>query len=124
MKTSTASGSIKAHASEGKVYYHVECPTPPLPKGAVVTVSLAEHNGKAIPFIGCPTCNTYEVDALHEETKLVSNYPDLPIYEVYGMFSKGATYKCEFKGTSGTVVRTVKAESNKKIVCGTGPTSK
>ena len=78
LKTADGVGSIVAHAQNGNVYYHVECPTPAYPKGAIITVSLSEHAGKAIPFIGCPTCNTYLVDAVHESTKMVGNYPKHP----------------------------------------------
>lgn len=123
-KTSTSTGSIKAMVQDGTVYYHVECPTPALAKGAEVTVSLAEHDGKSVPFIGCKTCNTYKVDAMHTETKMVGNYPKKPTYTAYGSFGKGATYKCTFKGTSGEFSRGVVADNTKSINCGEGPSSR
>ena len=54
LKKATSHGDIRAEAIAGKVYYHVECPTPSYPLGAVVTVTLAEHDGKAIPLHWLP----------------------------------------------------------------------
>lgn len=123
MKKATTTGDIRADAIAGKVYYHVECPTPSYPLGAVVTVTLAEHNGKAIPFIGCPTCNKYEVLATHEATKMTQNYPHKPTYQAHGRFNIGASYKCKFQGSSGKFERTVKANTSKFIDCGLAPTT-
>jgi hypothetical protein len=126
-KTSTSVGSIKAAAVHGQVYYHVECPTPLLPKGTKVTVSLAEHGqggkaGKDISFVGCSTCNEFVVDANHFETKMKGNYPKAPTYQATGKFNQGKMYTCEFKGTKGAFKRTVQAKSGSEIDCGAGPT--
>ena len=124
LKAGSSMGSIVAMATNGKVYFHVDCPTPAYPKGATITVEIAEHNGKAIPFIGCPTCNTYLVDAIHEDTKIVSNYPKQPTYNVFGIWGVGAEYKCLFKGSEGTFTRTVKAAKREEMSCGEGPSNK
>lgn len=124
MKKATSHGDIRAEAIAGKVYYHVECLTPSYPLGAVVTVTLAEHDGKAIPFIGCPTCNKYEVLATHEATKTTrENFPHKPTYQAHGRFNVGASYKCKFQGSSGKYERTVKATTVKFIDCGLAPTT-